>query len=393
MEGKILEPEEIDGPLNSIDVNMIESNFLYDTEKCCRKAKSKFSLSIKETSRKALQHHSQKVQEGNNVQKNNENGCEERSNKGSLSETSVERIISDSVNPCNIFCKVEMNESGNEPEKGVDLNFKGVECQLCNQTYSNELNLKKHIYNVHKMVKVKCEICGKEINKKSLDRHMRCVHSASISVKKERKPVPDDEKIPCHLCNKKCLNLISLQCHMKNIHQAERLKCSQCDFQGIRKELKVHVKKQHTNEVYQCSRCQKILKSKSTLKEHMWIHTDHRRFICDICGMRFKRTSNYHGHLKSHQKKKFQCQLCGNFFLRKRYLAVHEQTIHNYYGEGVPPLEKGYQCEVCGIKLKWKNNLLAHMRIHTGEKPYKCRICGDDFTCHGSLRTHLAKHI
>jgi len=70
------------------------------------------------------------------------------------------------------------------------------------------------------------------------------------------------------------------------------------------------------------------------------------RFVCDVCGLRFKRTSNYHGHMKSHQEKKFQCHLCGNYFLRKRYLAVHQQTIHDYYGEGVKPQEKGFQCEV-----------------------------------------------
>lgn len=358
-----------------------------------------------EMTRKSYQRHLKKIHGFNQPKSENndenENKCEEmkddEEDEKGTEATSEDKPMEpsgdqESINPCEVLCKVEMNESTGQGEGNVNLCFQGVECKICNQTYSNELNLKKHVYNVHRMVRVKCHICDKEVNKKSLDRHMKSVHSAKVAVKKERKLIPDEEKIPCMMCGKKCLNLASLQNHIKNIHEAEQFKCTQCDFQGIKRHLDKHIKKQHSEEVFQCTRCQKILKSKSTLKEHMWIHTDHRRFICDICGMRFKRTSNYHGHMKSHQDKKFQCQLCGNFFLRKRYLAVHEQTIHNYYGEGVPPQEKGYQCEVCGVKLKWKNNLLAHMRIHTGEKPYKCKICEENFTCHGSLRTHMAKH-
>ncbi|KAK6639477.1 hypothetical protein RUM43_007750 [Polyplax serrata] len=291
-----------------------------------------------------------------------------------------------------VLCKVEIDEECNEDKKKVMLNYEGVSCKECNQQYSSKHNLKRHVYNVHRMTRVKCPVCEKEVNKKSLDRHMKSIHIAKIPVKREKKLVPEEDKIPCMLCNRKYPSLVSLQNHIRKIHEAEQLKCSECDFTGTRRHLDKHIKKQHNGEVYQCQRCQKILKSKSTLKEHMWIHTEHRRFICDICGMRFKRTSNYHGHLKSHQEKKFQCQRCGHFFLRKRYLAIHEQTIHNYYGDGVPSQEKGYQCEVCGVKLKWKNNLLAHMRIHTGEKPYKCKICEETFTCHGSLRTHMGKH-
>lgn len=355
--------------------------------------KVKCNICNRKMTKKSLRRHSKEVHgmKVDESDKNDENENGGESEKGRLEGKKVkEKDAAD--HPCEVLYKVELSESNSEGEKNVVLSFQGVECQICKQTYSNEITLKKHVYNVHRMIRVKCRVCEKEVNKKSLDRHMKSVHSAKIPPKKERKPVPEEEKIPCVLCTKKCLNLMSLQNHVKNIHEAEQFKCSQCDFQGIRRHLEKHVKKHHNDEIYQCTRCQKILKSKSTLKEHMWIHTDHRRFICDICGMRFKRTSNYHGHLKSHQDKKFQCQLCGNFFLRKRYLAVHEQTIHNYYGEGVPPQEKGYQCEVCGVKLKWKNNLMAHMRIHTGEKPYKCKICGDDFTCHGSLRTHMAKH-
>jgi len=124
----------------------------------------------------------------------------------------------------------------------------------------------------------------------------------------------------------------------------------------------------------------------------MTAHSDVRQYTCDICGMGFKRLNNVRDHMICHQQKSNQCQICGNFFARKRYLAIHEKTIHNFYADGSIPEEKGFECVTCGAKLKWKKNLLAHMRIHTGEKPYFCKICNRGFICHGSLRTHMSKH-
>jgi len=177
------------------------------------------------------------------------------------------------------LCKVEVNSevlSDNKLDFGnVPMHY----CPECNQTYANEINLKKHIYNVHKMKRVRCFVCDKEVNKKSIDRHMQVVHSVKIPEKKERKSIPEDQKIPCYLCSKKCASLLSLHAHIKNIHEAEQFRCNDCDFYGTRRRLEKHIKKLHSEEVFQCQYCAKILKSKSTLKEHMWIHTDHRRYV------------------------------------------------------------------------------------------------------------------
>lgn len=263
--------------------------------------------------------------------------------------------------------------------------FEAQRCDVCGNVYKTKGNLERHYMKEHLYNQVECVVCHMSINSKKMDSHLRSVHGVKTETE-------NDEKFKCKFCDKWFKNKYVRNSHVKEVHLSEPMKCKLCDFEGVRAVLRRHRRDVHAEKRFPCNLCQGAFKTLHTLKMHMTSHSDLRSYTCDICGMGFKRLNNVRDHMKCHEQKSNQCQICGNFFARKRYLAIHEKTIHNFYADGVIPEEKGFECGTCGAKLKWKKNLLAHMRIHTGEKPYVCKICKKDFICHGSLRTHMAKH-
>lgn len=263
--------------------------------------------------------------------------------------------------------------------------FEPQRCNVCGNVYKTRGNLERHYMKEHLSNQVECPVCHVSINSKKMDSHLRTVHGVKTETENE-------ERFKCKFCEKWFKNKYVRNSHVKEVHLSEPMKCKLCDFEGVRAVLRRHRRDVHAEKRFPCSLCQGAFKTLHTLKMHMTAHSDLRCYTCDICGMGFKRLNNVRDHMKCHEQKSNQCQICGNFFARKRYLAIHEKTIHNFYADGVIPEEKGFECGTCGAKLKWKKNLLAHMRIHTGEKPYVCKICKKDFICHGSLRTHMAKH-
>ncbi|XP_061475632.1 zinc finger and SCAN domain-containing protein 2-like isoform X1 [Rhineura floridana] len=54
--------------------------------------------------------------------------------------------------------------------------------------------------------------------------------------------------------------------------------------------------------------------------------------------------------------------------------------------------EKPYMCSMCGKRFTTRSGLLTHERIHTGEKPYKCSDCGRSFIQKSCLLAHEISH-
>ena len=56
------------------------------------------------------------------------------------------------------------------------------------------------------------------------------------------------------------------------------------------------------------------------------------------------------------------------------------------------PSSKGIACPVCGKNISRKDNLKAHLRLHTGERPYPCPHCPYRSNEPGNLRKHVHAH-
>ena len=83
-------------------------------------------------------------------------------------------------------------------------------CDICNNQFSNHLNLRKHIKNIYKKINFKFEICAKEFSQKeNLQRLKLSVHSKS-------------SEFECIVCKRKFTRKENLLAH-KNI-------CCKCRY-------------------------------------------------------------------------------------------------------------------------------------------------------------------
>lgn len=72
-------------------------------------------------------------------------------------------------------------------------------------------------------------------------------------------------------------------------------------FQG-RKGLERHIDIVHKAVgKFKCQVCSKQLSSKQNFKEHMYIHTGERPYVCDTCGMSFRQGSQLCAHKRIHR--------------------------------------------------------------------------------------------
>ncbi|XP_063700733.1 zinc finger protein weckle-like [Culicoides brevitarsis] len=244
----------------------------------------------------------------------------------------------------------EMSETGvDDAESKPKTDQKKFECEVCQKSYSRRQTLEEHVRLKHgseQDFKFHCEICQRKfISEKKLKQH-------SIS------HLPANEKMvhPCPHCDKKFTKSVNVVAHIKAVHI------------GLRPFI--------------CESCGRPFQSKGALKDHQITHSDEHPWACSQCPKRFKNQARLKTHEDIHNTTSYICPHCGLALNTKRTLKMH-LVVHSE--------EKKYKCNYCGNEFKRSKALKNHLILHTGLRPYSCPFCNKTFANGSNCRSHKKK--
>ncbi|KAH0564351.1 zinc finger protein 585B-like [Cotesia glomerata] len=268
---------------------------------------------------------------------------------------------------------------------------------------NNEVNILPQLKTLKNNLMAKekterCNICGFHFP----DYNILMLHKQIVHMIDEKdidiKPEALLKNYPCHLCHKIFKMRGSLMVHMRVAHTGINLgslskdkdssqgccengfNCPTCG-KNFRKEQHVtqHLKT-HEAKQWECDVCCKMFTTKYFLKKHKRLHSGEMPYKCHICNKTFTFQQSYHKHRLYHKDDKpHTCTTCGRSFKEL-------STLHNH--ERIHTGEKPFACETCGKCFRQRVSYLVHRRIHTGVMPYSCTSCGRSFRYKVSQRTH-----
>ncbi|XP_055539612.1 zinc finger protein ZFP2-like [Wyeomyia smithii] len=238
-------------------------------------------------------------------------------------------------------------------------------CSICYKNFSNQQLLKEHQRTVIR--RFFCRKCGKRfMTQNNLENHLKC-HVASRETKR------------CCGCRKDFMSESELLQHSQEVHQVE---------QTI-----------NSNKPFECNICYRRYSTRKSLVSHKRMIQQHQ---CQQCGEMFMKKLFLSLHEKSchivraDDNKKKRCCGCSVEFSNKQALLEHAANVHkntsDAQSDSTIDSSKLFECEICFKRFSSKLILNQHKRKIDVDKRYSCDICGRTFNRAHDKTTHQTTH-
>ena len=287
-------------------------------------------------------------------------------------------------------------------------------CHDCPKSFLNENNLRRHLYTHLEGQEVKCEPCGKMFkNLRTLMKHKLTIHPTVNNVRKkvQRDFICSHESCGlifssskkllwhqevhqrwpkrCEFCQERFIHQSNLVKHIRTKHDAQYMQeqegnksCPVCFKVLLRSSLPQHMRIHSGVKPFKCCMCSKRFRVKCNLEAHMYVHSGKRDrpHKCTLCPSGFSRRKDLDSHIRSHKNiRPFTCNECGKAFIHKNNLSNHTKQHSG---------SKEHKCTHCEKSFYRKYNLVNHLRVHTGETPFVCPICNKRFSQRSNYNVH-----
>ena len=172
--------------------------------------------------------------------------------------------------------------------KKIDIT-EGVENAFnqCDQQFTQQNDLTRHIQSKHGGVKHACNQCDYQATRKdNLTKHIQSKH--------------EGVKYACNQCDYQATFTSSLTKHIQSKHEGVRYVCNECDYQAtIQGNLTQHIKSVHEGVKYACSQCDYQATQQSNLAQHIKSAHEGIKYACSQCDYQGPRQANLKSHIKS----------------------------------------------------------------------------------------------
>lgn len=211
------------------------------------------------------------------------------------------------IDPIKINTKIQKTKLKNQKRTS-----RGTVCQVCGKIVKG---IQTHMLIHQGIKKFECKICNKSfVQSGQLKRHV----NSHLNIRNYKCPHPG--------CDKTFVDPSSVTKHLV-VHNKDQKNfiCTLCGASFTRLgALRYHEKTHRDERNHQCDQCEKKFLAKYDLTKHYRVHTKEKPYSCPHCPKRFSISKNAKVHLRVHTKEKpFTCATCSNSFSYLSSLKQH----------------------------------------------------------------------